>query len=454
MNFINDLTEENSRVYISNRQLLEIIFSSFGIDEKISDVDREIPYISSDDNCDMLNRILSLLTCLKSENEQIDDLIDDFNILKSEMCPRIVIPQCLQTDNIKLQSMFTRYNPLRDYSFLERQFHYIFNTITSHLKTTSVHPINLGIFLITIGENITFVKASWDDCRDRDSYKTFVDMELYEILMRNPKFNEFMKLYMIKIVQDKFVMGNCSGTFPVLLDLFLDRGIDVKDYFHQDQAEQMEVEYFTLTYIIPKERVILGASLLGLIPRSAVSVPVTNMTTLGVSNELYHSTPSCCTSRQYSWTNPKTKTRRTFSNARRTAKIERVLRDDSRQPTVQQGTVELFPSELTLDSSSRGLMNQMLIDTENTRRTFIRTLYIITNILYQPPDSVSYTEIIYISPAELMEETMNIERKTISKILDYVVGGKKPQKKVSESVKMISDPKRNVIFYFEKKTRK
>jgi hypothetical protein len=246
-------------------------------------------------------------------------------------------------------------------------------------------------------------------------------------------------------------MGKCSGTFPVLLDLFLDRNIDTKDYFHQDQADKMEVEYFTLTYIIPTKRVILGESLLNLIHRSAVSVPVKNMTTLGISNELYHSTPASFTSRQYSWTNPKTKSRRTFSNAQRFAKIERVSRDNKRQPTVEHGTIELMPTDLTLETSSTPLMKEILNDTINTRRTFMRTLYIIMNILYTPPDIVSEAETISTSLDELMEETMNIEKKTIKKMMDYVIGGKKTKKqRVPESIRLITNPKINVLFFFKK----
>lgn len=399
---INDLTEENRRVYLSNRQLLEIIFSIMGIHSKIPHVEEEIPYISS--NCDMINRILSLLTFLKIEDEQIDDLIDDLNMLKDD--PQVV-PTCLRIDNIKVQSLFARYRPLRDYSFLERNFHHVFRLITPLTDS----PVNLGVFLITVEENITFVKATWNDERDRDNYKTFLDMKSYKKMMKDATFNAFMKLYIVKIVQDRFVMGNFRGTFSVMLDLFLDRGIEVSDHFHQDQAEKMEVGYFTLTYLMPKERIILGASLL-VTQNSAVSVPVTNMTTLGVFNELYHSTPACCTSRQYSWTNPKTKKRRSssFSNSHRKAKIERV----SRKRQVVNEVIELFPAELPiLDSTSH--MKQLLTDTRNTRRTFMRTLY--TDL--QTPDHVSSVEVINISLTKLLEETFVVER---TEMLDYVVG--------------------------------
>ena len=440
LSFINDLAEENARVYISNRQLLEIVLPEFDIPE-IS----EIPYISSEiPNCDMINRLLALLSFLTIEDDEIDDLIDELNILKSETCPRLAIPSCLKTENIKVESIFARYNPLRDYSFLEKQFHIVFDTIAQHLHTTA-NPLNLGIFVITVEENISFVKASWEDGRDRENYKEFVTMELYEILMREPTFREFMKLYVTKIVQDRFVIGECSGTFAVLLDLFMNRGIEVKDYFHQDQAEKMEVDYFTLMYLMPKQRTILGASLLGLTGKSAVSVPITNMTTLGVSNKLYHSTPACCTSREYSWTNPKTKTRRqtSFSDARRIANIEYIL--PSRQ--TEQRTIELFPAKLSvLDSSS--LMKQMLVETKNTRRTFMRTLYIAMNT-YQPPDYISNVETIHTSLIDLMEETSTIEKKTIERAMDYFVGGKKTKKtRIPETIKILRNPKKNIVLYF------
>lgn len=438
LSFINDLTEENARVYISNRQLLEIVLPGFDIPE-IS----EIPYISSDiPNCDMINRLLALLTFLTIEDDEIDELIDDLNILKNEICPREFIPPCLTTTNIRLESIFARYNPLRDYSFLERQFHLIYSMILQHLQTEA-EPVNLGVFLITVEENITFVKASWEDERDRDNYESFVDMELYKVLMQNTTFREFMRLYITKIVQDRFVTGDCRGTFAVLLDLYMDRNTS-KDHFHQDHAEKMEVDYFTLMYLMPTQRVILGASLLGLTGKSSVSVPVTNMTTLGVSNKLYHSTPTSLTSRQYSWTNPKTKSRRThsFTNSHRNARIEHVLPSQT-----EQRMIELFPAKLSPLDSSFSLMRQLLVNTTNTRRTFMRTLYVKMN---EPPDHFSKVETIDTSLIELMEETRTIERKTIETAMNYFVGGKKTKKsRIPETIRMLRNPKKNYFLIFK-----
>ena len=68
---------------------------------------------------------------------------------------------------------------------------------------------------------------------------------------------------------------------------------------------------------------------------------------------------------------------------------------------------------------------------------------------YQPPDYISNVETIHTSLIDLMEETSTIEKKTIERAMDYFVGGKKTKKtRIPETIKILRNPKKNIVLYF------
>lgn len=393
------------------------------------------------------------------------------------------MPHCLRTsDNFKLSGRFGRYNQLRNYDNLNSDYNDVYNLLLQYFPH-AVHLISLGAFRITIRKNsITFHKIGWRDGRDLYLPLEQLSKDQFDALQTNATFRRFMNSFITKTVQDRMVQKEFkfqlpkTHTFDVVLNLYNNRTkSDLQDLYHQDHYKFIDADYFTLTYLLPANKTILSASILvsdnsNPANYSGVSIPVSNLCTLAVSNydmsvppvqgrpyphnlqSQYHSTPAITTSR--SFINPTTNSRNTLGNhnrptvqGNRQAKVN-VLLDGFSQYTTQDQTVNLVPFPLPdLDEKYAFDMDNILQDSHVELRTFIRCWYCNFSGLHDNELSSQ----VYTIDGDLLTLLLETYIITNCEILDevtkYFIGGRKSIKKInfSEAIKLMQNPKSNIM---------
>ena len=403
-----------------------------------------------------------------------------------------VRPQCIETENsICMPELFARYNSRRNYDMLDEKFEEVYRLISEKItqikdsamisrttpvhsppRTTPVHspprtqyiyepehisdepeemtidePINiitLGVFLVSVDENkIGFKKVDWNNLFD-EIESTTLDRDTFEELMDIPIFAEYIALYITKIVQDRFQWKEeRSGiSFYAYIDFYYNRRLSHNsDQFHQDNDNFININYFTLTYILPRDRVILGASLLipydtpignkGQLKRgnyAALSVAVKNLTTLGIANDkTYHSTPAAISCRKF-------KSRKncyipsTINQTRMGTLEETIVNPETYQEeNVRNTNIEIVPLEIeTLPHHEMGPVSKVIDDTITTRRTFLRCGF--ADIKGRPNKWSSVYEF-EIDLNQLYQEITTVEVITVDNLFQHVIGGKKTRGK-------------------------
>ena len=315
--------------------------------------------------------------------------------------------------------------------------------------------IVLGIFLIFVeygrdenGEVITikYARTDWEDDRDKDG-STILDTPRFEILMESPDFKKYIETCITKIVQDRFVFDRSIRTtdnqeFHIFLDFYYNRSLTQSDAFHQDGDTLFGVDYFTLTYILPEDKVILGASLLvehggelgkQLKPNeyASISVAVKNLTTVGLTNNnQYHSTPAPISCRQF-------KTKK--GNCRIPSKYKQrrvgILEVTEQNPHTfirdytEEYEIDLVPLNLEpLPESEMESVKEVIDNTRTTRRSFIRCWYA-TMPGHSTFSNFYSFDIVKKDLDELRDEALNIDIITADTIFQHVLGGKHKTKK-------------------------
>lgn len=313
--------------------------------------------------------------------------------------------------------------------------------------------ITIGMFLITVDNNtISFKKAEWDDFRDKPNRES-IDIDCFERLMENGDFREYMQLYITKIVQDKFVSHNVSGElidqeFYVFIDFYYNRYRTNYDMFHQDDDHLIDIDYFTLTYLLPKDRVILGASLLvqsdtemgkkgGLKEGeyAALSIAIKNLTTLGFTNKdrIFHSTPAPISSRQFLSGETEDFMSSELHQCRK-GKVEEYIHNPDtfgfeRKTTID---IDLVPLKMeTLPYSAMGPVSKVINDTIETHRSFLRCCF--ANVTSADKYSQDYSFNVVLD--ELRGEILSVEVITLNTYFEHVLGGKKTGKKVGKKTR-------------------
>lgn len=395
-------------------------------------------------------------------------------------------PRCIETGNpICMPGLIARYNSMRNYDVLDDNFEEVYHLILDSLTTSKtpdgsppssfsdpfpiepdpfyfIEPeplLTLGIFQIQVYNNeISFVKVEWDD----DVFDGLnLDINTFEELMKISIFQEYMELYITKIVQDRCVYKKSERNpdrFYVFLDFYFNRPLTQSDQFHQDHVNFIYIDYFTLTYIIPEDKVILGASVLiqsdtpiGMRGRlekgkyAALSVAVKNLTTLGITNtdKLFHSTPAPVSCRSFitedipcvsfipsSIREPRIGSLEEFNINPDTFEYE-----DNDLPGID---IELVPLEMEpLPHYEMGPVRKVIDDTATTRRTFLRCGY--ANIKGSPV-KISNVYMVRFN-MELYEEINSIENITLDTFFEHVVGGKRKTRAPKKTMTKKRKPK-------------
>jgi len=396
---------------------------------------------------------------------------EDFN-------PRMTkrVPKCIDTKNsICMPGTFARYN-IGNYDELnnfEDIYHLLFQTIIRPLEISNDSPktpeepppperipdiIVLGIFLIFVeygrdegGQDIitiSFARTDWEDERDRDGSKILDTPKFEQLMETSPVFKKYIDSCITKIVQDRFVFDRSIRTsdnqeFHIFLDFYYNRSLKQSDVFHQDHENLIGVDYFTLTYILPEDKVVLGASLLvehgGELDRqlnpgeyASVSVAVKNLTTVGLTNnKTYHATPapiSCRTfkSKQGNFRIPS----EYKQNRKGILEVTEQNPDTFIHDDTKEFEIDLVPLNLEpLPEDEMEDVKEVIDNTMTTRRSFIRCWY--ATMHGNSTFSIFYTIDINKEVVDrLRDEALDIEIITLSTLFQHVLGGKVLSRKV------------------------
>lgn len=372
-------------------------------------------------------------------------------------------PHCIDPrENIQLTGRFARYAQLRDYSDLLDRTDIGATIIDGQWNNLMGDPELAGVPLFDVifapyNERKLSFGLFEVDCEDRIRYrkcKENSDRNLFGMTLSNEAFSEFMKndtrfknyfeLYMIKAVQDRMVTGR-KGSFKVLMTLGEANQEIIANQFHQDMmdldnGEMLKVDFFTLTYLLPSDKVILGASLLidstddfaGLQAGEYASItfPVKGLTTLIISNyeneaPRYHSTPS------------------DYSGVPCGEDLY-----ESRPARLEGRPITLNRIQLpAIDDSHRPAMNAMLRSTREEKRDFARCLYL-SDIDVELYDE-SYE--ILVDMRRLERETRAVEKIDVKEVRNYVNGGGKKNKiTFKEASKILQDPDKKIMLSYGK----
>ena len=431
------------------------------------------------------------------------------------------ISQCVNTENsICMTGSFARYNERRNYHYLDEKFEETYMLILNMInesstprspqlklvpktppespptksitspplpRTPSRSPprlspdsislapnplpdiLQLGLFLIVVErETIRFAKTEWNDVRDKGA--RVITKVMFEELMKNITFKKYMQTYITKIVQDRFVSDRTINptdrqNFYVLLDFYFNRRNKYFDLFHQDRGHFIDVGYFTLTYVLPQNKVILGPSLL-VAPDTilgkdriepgkyaSLSVAIKNLTTIGITNKnkTFHSTPAPISCRKFK-NGEEDCFIPSYIDQHRTGLLETIDQnpDTFEHREMVTNVIDLAPLDLPpLPYSEMESVSKVIDDTIITRRTFLRCWYAETKDM---PVDYSNWYSYSINLNELYEETLTIEDITLDTFFQHVVGGKgKKTRKVKMKInitqlrKILYDPNRNLI---------
>lgn len=387
-------------------------------------------------------------------------------------------PLCIDTDkSICMPGTFARYN-IGDYDELNNFvdiYHLMFQTINTPItpegsprtegspKTPEGPPpplripdvILLGIFLIIVEDNgdeitISFVKTDWDNDLDKDGSK-LLNIHHFEKLMENSlEFKNYIQTYITKIVQDKFVFDRDktmdTQDFYVLLDFYYNRSLKQGDVFHQDHDNFIKVDYFTLTYILSEDKVVLGASLLveagkefdrkrQLNPAeyASLNVAVKNLTTLGLTNKnkTYHSTPAPISCRKF-----RTQKGDCYIPSKYNQHRIGSLEVSEENPitfsydNVEEMNIDLVPLELEpLPYHAMKPISKVITNTETTRRSFLRCWYITMKGRPIAFSKFYSFNILKKDIDKLYDEALSIDVITLDTFFHYVLGGKHKTRK-------------------------
>lgn len=400
-------------------------------------------------------------------------------------------PRCIETENsICMPGLLSRYS-INNYDVLDRNFEEVYRLIWEKLTSiTSDSPhrlsdpyemppdpiiieptglITMGMFIITVKQNfIEFEKVEWDDLRGTNGTVN-LDIASFDELMDIPLFQQYMQLYITKILQDRYVFTrkNPDKKFCVYLDFYYNRPLSRSDQFHQDNDNFIKIDYFTLTYIVPPEKVILGASVLiqpdtpiGIKGRlqkgkyAALSVAVKNLTTLGITNtdKIFHSTPAAISSRTFG---DKGFIPSTISQTRMGMLEEYIINPDTFEYENKEDPdidIELVPLQLDpLPEHEMSPIIEVINDTVSTRRTFLRCGF--AQYIKEYPDDFSQYYRFHIDTDALYDEISSIEDITLDTFFEHVLGGRKTRRtkiKTSKKInitglkKLLRNPNRNI----------
>jgi len=413
------------------------------------------------------------------------------------------VPQCIDTRNsICMPGTFARYN-IGNYDELNNFddiYHLLSQTINRPIVAPNDSPktpeslpperipniIVLGIFLIFVeygrdenGEVITisYARTDWEDDRDKDGSKILDTPRFDKLMETSADFKKYIESCLTKIVQDRFVFDRSVRTsdyqeFHIFLDFYYSRSLSQSDVFHQDHDNLIGVDYFTLTYILPEDKVVLGASLLveygGELDRqlkpdeyASISVAVKNLTTVGITNnKTYHSTPAPISCRTF-------KTKKGNCRIPSDYKQRRVgiLEVTEQNPHTfihdytEEYEIDLVPLNLEpLPEDEMEDVKEVIDNTITTRRSFIRCWYA-TMPGHSTFSNFYSFDIVKKVVDELRDEALSIEIITLDTLFQHVLGGKhktkkrkamhrKPMHRKSQTTKLrkiFYNPNKNII---------
>ena len=414
---------------------------------------------------------------LNTTHDDISEMIDSLNRLKV-IEPRQVpkkkssrtisqIPSCISTsDNIMARGQFGRYNQLRDYSILQTDFDYAYASVLG--QNTDIGMLSLGIIRVEFdGTSIRYQKIGWQDRREY-----YIDQEInapsFDRLMTDPQFKNYIDSYIIKSVQDKMVkdgVGSQLVFFDIMVNLYKDRLKSQADKYHQDHNKNISCDYFTLTYILRPNITMLGASILVNNGKdySSATLPVSNLSTLAVSNydmtkpryttydypqcyiQQYHSTPAVTTTRKFSnrsGIHELSDGNRPRIEPCRQVRLDR-LTSSIKTYNLKTEYINIVPLVLDdLDESYAPAMDAILQASHDELRSFIRCWYC---MLEGTPDGAfSMVYQIQINTQDLLNE-IAIQYFKLSEMNKYFTGGSKKSVDLLEAIKMMQNPKNNMM---------